>query len=207
MSDDETDPLVYVIDDDQAVRESLGMLFSSVRIEARGFPDPERFLAELDTGRPGCIVCDIRMPGMSGLQLQRRLHEDGVTLPLLFITGHGDVPMAVAAMREGALDFLQKPLDEERLLERVHEALAGERERHANAQQRDRIRQRFDQLTERERQVMQYLLRGEANKVIAAELGISPRTVELHRTRVLGKMAVRNVTELVHAASQAELRA
>ncbi|MES1943615.1 response regulator [Salinisphaera sp. PC39] len=126
MSGGETGPLVYVVDDDDAVRDSLRLLFKSVDMPVRIFADAESFLAGLDRGRPGCLVCDVRMPGTGGLELQARMEADGLTTPIIFITGHGDVPMAVDAMRKGAVDFLQKPFDDDDLLDRVRQALSGD---------------------------------------------------------------------------------
>jgi len=201
MSDDYTiGPVVHVVDDDEGVRDSLAMLFKSVRLEAFTYPDAASFLDGFDPTRPSCVVCDIRMPGMSGTQLQARLKECGTQVPIIFITGHGDVPLAVTAMREGAVDFLEKPFNDELLLQRVQEALEADARRFERERDRTRIRERYADLTEREREIMAHLLQGRANKVIAIELGISPRTVELHRSRVLAKMGVRTPTELVGLA-------
>lgn len=197
--------LVYIVDDDEAVREGLTMLFRSVSLNARAYATADAFLEAFDPDRPGCIVCDVRMPGMSGLQLQERLADLDTDIPLIFITGHGDVPMAVTAMRDGAVDFLQKPFNEDQLLERVQEGLARHRESCAAHRRRRDIRDRYDTLTEREREVMAHLLRGAANKVIAIELDISPRTVELHRARVLSKMEVRTLTDLLRLAEEGDL--
>lgn len=197
--------IVHIVDDDQAVRESLSLLFRSVSLTARTYPDASAFLDALEPGQPGCLVCDVRMPGMSGLQLQERLAELDRDLPIIFISGHGDVPMAVSAMREGAVDFLQKPFNEDLLLQRVQEALADHRRRCESNRLQRKIRKRYDQLTEREREVMAYLLEGAANKVIAIELGISSRTVELHRARVLSKMGARTLTDLLRLAENGAL--
>lgn len=197
--------IVHIVDDDQAVRESLSLLFRSVSLTARTYPDASSFLDALDPGQPGCLVCDVRMPGMSGLQLQERLAELDRDLPIIFISGHGDVPMAVSAMREGAVDFLQKPFNEDVLLQRVQEALADHRRRCESKRLQREIRERYDELTGREREVMAYLLEGAANKVIAIELGISSRTVELHRARVLAKMHARTLTDLLRLAEAGSL--
>lgn len=197
--------IVHVVDDDEAVRESLMLLFKSISLEARAYPNALSFLDDLQPGRPGCLVCDVRMPGMNGLQLQERLTELGSDIPIVFISGHGDVPMAVSAMREGAVDFLQKPFNEDLLLQRVQEALDTHRRRCAGNRRRDEIRERHESLTEREREIMGYLIEGTANKVIAIELGISPRTVELHRSRVLAKMEARTLTDLLRLAEEGDL--
>lgn len=199
------DGIVHIVDDDEAVRGGLELLFRSVSLKARAYPDAADFLNAFEPGRPGCLVCDVRMPGMSGLQLQERLTELGSDMPIIFISGHGDVPMAVSAMREGAVDFLQKPFREEVLLRRVQEALAEHRQRCRSNRRRDEIRERYRDLTRREREVMTYLLRGAANKVIAIELGISPRTVELHRARALAKMRARTLTDLLRLAEDGDL--
>lgn len=204
-STENKDGIVHVVDDDQAVREGLALLFRSVSLEARTYPDASSFLDEVKPGHPGCLVCDVRMPGMSGMHLQEHLAEIGNDIPVIFITGHGDVPMAVTAMREGALDFLQKPFSEDLLLQRVQEALADHRRRCRDNRRRRDIRARYDELTEREREIMDYLLQGRANKVIAVELDISPRTVELHRARVLAKMGARTLTDLLRLAETAGL--
>lgn len=202
---DNKDGVVHVVDDDQAVREGLALLFRSVSLEARTYPDASSFLDQMESDCPGCLVCDVRMPGMSGMQLQERLAEIDNDMPVIFITGHGDVPMAVTAMREGAVDFLQKPFSEDLLLQRVQEALAAHRRRCRDNRERRDILARYRELTEREREVMDYLLRGSANKLIASELDISPRTVELHRARVLAKMQVRTLTDLLRLAETAGL--
>lgn len=204
-SDIDEPGIVHVVDDDEAVREGLMLLFKSISLEARAYPNAASFLDRYEPGRPGCLVCDVRMPGMSGLQLQERLTELGSDIPIVFISGHGDVPMAVSAMREGAVDFLQKPFNEDLLLQRVQEALDSHRRRCEGNRRRDEIRARHESLTGREREVMGYLLEGAANKVIAIELGISPRTVELHRARVLAKMEARTLTDLLRIAEEGEL--
>jgi FixJ family two-component response regulator len=188
---------VYVVDDDRGVRHSLGLLLNSVGIDNETYESASDFLAAFRADRACCLVADIRMPGMSGLELQRKLAERHIGIPIVFITGHGDVPMAVAAMKDGAMDFLTKPFRDQELLDRVDAALAKAELDFADRQKARAVRARFESLTPREAQVMELVVRGSANKVIAMDLGVSQRTVELHRARVMQKMAVRSLAELV----------
>jgi FixJ family two-component response regulator len=197
MSNDQ--PFVYLVDDDEAVRDSLGMLFNSIGLPHRAFPSALDFLEHHEPNRHCCLVADIRMPGLSGLELQQRLNERRVEIPIIFITGHGDVPMAVTAMKSGAADFIQKPFRDQDLIDRIHKALEQDRERRKGRAEEDAIRARIALLTPRESEVMQRVARGQANKVIAMDLGVSQRTVELHRARVMRKLKMRTVAELVHA--------
>jgi two-component system response regulator FixJ len=189
--------MVYVVDDDDGVRASIRLLLKSVGIAATPMASAQEFLAAYDPAQPGCLVLDIRMPGMSGLELQQQLNLRGAILPVLFITGHGDVPMAVDAMQHGAFDFLQKPFRDQELIDRVQKALARDRENRAASQAHDQIRARLDTLTPREREVLQLLAQGRQNKVMAAELGLSQRTVEIHRAHVMEKMGAGSVAQLV----------
>lgn len=189
---------VFVVDDDEAIRDSIGWLLSARKMAWQGFPSAEDFLAHCDSEHPlaGCLLLDIRMGGMSGLQLFDLLSERGCTLPTLFLTGHGDVPMAVAALKKGAFDFVEKPFNADELIQRLQQALekdASQRNARAGAAS---VQGRLTQLSVRERQVMDCILAGKLNKVIADELGISMRTVEVHRARVFDKMAVRTAVEL-----------
>jgi FixJ family two-component response regulator len=194
---------VYVIDDDAAVRESLALLVRSVGLESRTFVSAADFLAAFDAAMDGCLVVDIRMPGMSGLDLQQVLNERGCHLPLLFITGHGDVAMAVRAMRAGALDFIEKPFRDQELLDRINQALAlSARQRSAFAQVEE-VRARLSTLTTREREIMDRIVTGQANKVIAMDLGLSERTVEIHRAKVMTKTQVHSLAELVTLITRA----
>ena len=204
MRPDRDAPLVYVVDDDEAVRDSLTLLLKAVGLTSRACASATAFLQAYDPQQHSCLVADIRMPGMSGLDLQAELNERGALIPLVFITGHGDVPMAVAAMKSGALDFIEKPFREQDLLDRVHEALARDRERRAENLQTLAIRKRLAALTPRETEVMERVVQGQPNKVIAMDLGVSQRTVEIHRARVMEKMGVRSVAHLVHAAAAAK---
>jgi FixJ family two-component response regulator len=192
-------PLVYLVDDDEAVRDSLGMLFKSIGLEHKAYPSALDFLQHFDASRHACLVADIRMPGLSGLELQQRLNEQHAEIPIIFITGHGDVPMAVSAMKSGAADFIQKPFRDQDLIDRINKALERDRDRRKSRVELDEIRARIALLTPREKEVMQRVVRGQANKVIAMDLGVSQRTVELHRARVMRKLRMRSLAELVHA--------
>jgi len=188
---------VYIVDDEEAVRDSLALLLRSVGIPTRQFPDGGSFLAAYHPGLRGCVVLDVRMPRMGGLELQQELNRRGCNLPLIFMTGHGDVPMAVEAMRAGAMDFLQKPFHDEDMIRRVQRALEqGERD-NAALEEREGLRRRFEALTPREREVAARIVAGDANKVIAIDLDLSERTVELHRARIMQKMEARGLAHLV----------
>ena len=195
---------VYVIDDDEAVRDSIGMLLESSDLPYRAFTSADEFFAQLDESQRGCLVLDIRMPGMTGLQLQQRLAEAGSTLPVIFITGHGDVPMAVEAMRQGALDFLRKPVNESNFIERIQHALDLESGNWHQKHDREQQLARIASLTEREREVFDLVAEGLANKAIAGDLGISERTVEVHRAQVMKKLGARTLAQLVRIHLQSE---
>ena len=188
-------PTVCIVDDDDAVRDSLAFLFKSVRLRSVSFNSAGALLAALPIAAPACAVVDVRMPGMSGLELLEALQAKRVALPVIIMTGHGDVPMAVRAMKAGALDFLEKPFNDQALIEAVQRALGTAAPRPASE-----IAQHFETLTPREREVMALIVEGRANKVVGAELGMSVRTVEVHRARIMEKMAVRSLAELVRAA-------
>jgi len=199
VTNDKAGPIIYLVDDDEAVRDALGMLLKSIGLEHETFASALDFLQSYDARRHSCLVADIRMPGLSGLELQQRLNEERSEIPIIFITGHGDVPMAVTAMKSGAVDFLQKPFRDQDLIDRIHKALDRDGERRKGRAEQDEIRARLTLLTPRETEVMQRVVRGQANKVIAMDLGVSQRTVELHRARVMKKLKLRSVAELVHA--------
>lgn len=204
MSARDPEQRVYVIDDDEAVRDSMGMLLESADLPYRCFSCADSFFAEHDGNERGCLVLDIRMPGMTGLELQQRLVQIGSSLPIIFFTGHGDVPMAVEAMRQGALDFLRKPVNEADFLERIGYALDQEtgnwRQKHDHKQ----AQQRLSTLTEREHEVFQRVAEGQANKAVAGELGISERTVEVHRSQAMKKLGARSLAQLVRLYLQSE---
>ena len=191
------EPTVYIVDDDQAIRHAMGLLLKSVGLQHELFASGDEFLAAYSAEWAGCLVLDIRMPGLGGLELQERLLDAGSTLPVIFITGHGDVPMAVEAMRKGAVDFIQKPFRDQELLDRVREALETDQVRRAEHEQTSEVRDRMDTLTKREREVMELVVTGKPNKVIAYELDVSQRTVEIHRARVMEKMQARSLADLV----------
>jgi two-component system, LuxR family, response regulator FixJ len=190
-------PLVFVVDDDEPVRDAIGMLLDTVGMDYESYDSAQAFLDHYDPTRRGCLVLDIRMPGMSGLELQQRLVERSAPIPIVFITGHGDVPMAVEAMKRGAVDFIRKPFRDQELLDRIHEALAQEADQRAQARTIDDLHQRVASLTPREREVFLRVADGQANKVVAIELGISERTVEIHRSQVMQKTRARSLADLV----------
>jgi two-component system response regulator FixJ len=190
-------PIVFVVDDDSGVRTSIRILLKSVGIHTTAFASAKEFLAAYDPGQPGCLVLDIRMPGMSGMELQQELNRLGAVIPVVFITGHGDVPMAVEAMQQGAFDFLQKPFRDQDLIHRIQQALQRDEAHRAALRQTDSIRKRLESLTPREREVLDLLVEGKQNKVMAAELGLSQRTVEIHRAHVIDKMQARSIAQLV----------
>ena len=190
-------PIVYIVDDDDGMRRALDTLLRTVGYKTEAFASPREFLARLTPDVAGCLVLDIRMPEMSGLEVQQHLNRGGYTLPVIFITGHGDVPMAVQAMKEGAFEFIQKPFREQDLLDHINHALKQDAENYDLAAKRSEIVQRHASLTPRERQVLELIVEGSANKVIAIDLGLSERTVEIHRAKVMEKMQARSVAHLV----------
>jgi two-component system response regulator FixJ len=190
-------PTVFIVDDDAAIRIAMAALMESVNLEHEIFDSADEFLEKVADQRPGCLVLDIRMPGLGGLELQEELIKRKNTLPIIFITGHGDVPMAVEAMQKGAVDFIQKPFRDQELLDRIREALETDEERREARQQHDEVTLRLERLTKREREVFDLVVTGKPNKVIAYELDVSQRTVEIHRARVMEKMQARSLADLV----------
>jgi FixJ family two-component response regulator len=188
---------VFVVDDDAGARNSLCFLLKSVGLPAVAYESAQQFLGSYDTRQPGCLVLDVRMPAMSGLELQLELNRRGATIPVIFVTGHGDVPMAVEAIKDGAFDFVQKPYREQELLDRVQRALAADKSNRATLLERDRIRARLATLTPREREILRLMTLGKPNKVMAAELGLSQRTVEIHRAHVMEKTGATSIAQLV----------
>jgi len=195
---------VFIVDDDEAVRSSVRFLIRSVGLQAQVYRSAQDFLAGYDPRHPGCLLLDVRMPGMSGLELQQELNRRGATIPVVFISGHGDVPMAVEAMQQGAFDFLQKPFRDQDLLDRVQRALARDTESRSRLAARAEIQVRLATLTPRETEVLQLVTRGKANKVVGAELGVSQRTVEIHRAHVMEKMNASSLAELVRMVLDSE---
>ena len=190
-------PTVMVVDDDSGVRNAMRALLKSVGLECALFASAQEFLTTYQPAQPGCLLLDIRMPGMSGLELQQQLNLRGAVIPVIFMSGHGDIPMAVEAMQHGAFDFLQKPFRDQDLLDRIQRALVKDTELRKSLGEHSRIRAHLDSLTPREREVLDLMTQGKQNKVIGQELGVSPRTVEIHRARVMEKMAAESVAELV----------
>jgi two-component system response regulator FixJ len=193
----ERSPVVFIVDDDEAVRSSLGLLLKSVGLVPAALGSAHEFLDKFDAAQPGCLVLDVRMPGMSGLELQEKLNLQGAIVPVIFITGHGDVPMAVEAMQAGAFDFLQKPFRDQDLIDRIQRALHRDRTNRAALNERSLIRERLESLTPREREVLALVTSGKPNKIMAADLGVSQRTVEIHRARVMEKMGASSLAQLV----------
>ncbi|MGH8672044.1 MAG: response regulator transcription factor [Burkholderiales bacterium] len=191
------EPTVFVVDDDKAVRDSLRWLIESVGLNVEIFANSREFLEGYKPARPGCIVLDVRMPGISGMELQEKLASLQVTVPIIFITGHGDVKMAVRAVKAGALDFIEKPFNDQELLDRVQRAIQLDAENRRAIEERSAIARRLERLTPREREVMELIIEGRLNKVIAARLGLSSKTVEAHRAKVMEKMQTKSVSVLV----------
>jgi FixJ family two-component response regulator len=197
-----SDAIVYVVDDDAAISRSLSRLIGSVGLDAVTFPSAQAFLDHPRSSGPACLVLDVRMPGLGGLDLQTRLGDACKTLPIVFITGHGTVPTSVRAMKSGAVDFLQKPFNDDELIAAIHRALTLSRQAHAEAAERGEIERRVRSLTPREREVMEHVVKGLLNKQIAADLGAAEKTVKIHRGRVMQKMQANSVADLVHMAER-----
>ncbi len=204
MSTTDAAPLIHVVDDDEGMRKSLCWLIGSVGLECRAHVSADAFMAGFNDKRPGCLLLDIRMPGLSGLDLQQVLQRLNSSLPVIFLTGHGDVPMAARAFKAGAFDFLEKPCNDQVLLDRVQEAVAEHRRLLAERDQQAELQRRINALTDRERQVAERVSCGLRNKEIAADLGISQKTVELHRHNVMDKMQVDSVAALARIWAQAD---
>jgi FixJ family two-component response regulator len=196
-SDPATEPIVFVVDDDPEVRESVRRLASTVGVACETFATAREFLDAVDSARPACLVVDVRMPGMSGLDVQRELTARNIPLPTIMITGYGDVPTAVQALKAGAFDFIEKPFSRQLLLDRITQALVVARERHGAQAERAEQARRLARLTPRERQVLELVVQGRTNKAMAAELGLREKTIEVHRAHVMRKMGVGSLAELV----------
>jgi FixJ family two-component response regulator len=194
--------VVFVVDDDPSMRRSLDTLLRSVGLDVQTFSSAQEFMPAKRPDAPGCLVLDVRLPGMSGLTFQEELAKTDIALPVIFVTGHGDVPMTVRAMKAGAVEFLTKPFDDQVLLDAVHAAIERDRARRQHAARLDALKARYEQLTAREKEVMALVVTGRVNKQIAAALGLSVVTVKVHRGQVMHKMAAKSVAELVRMADR-----
>ena len=198
-----SDATVFIVDDDQAVARSLRWLIETVRLQVETFASAQAFLDGYDAAKPGCLVLDVRMPGMSGLELQERLAaRRGYHVPIIFITGHGDVQMAVRAVQAGAFDFVEKPFNDQDLLDRIQRAIAHDAGQRGKEAQRSQLKALFAGLTPREREVLDLVVEGLSNKAIANTLGLSAKTVEVHRAKVMEKLHARSLSDLVKLAMQ-----
>ena len=200
------EPTVFLVDDEASVLKALSRLLRSAGLNVETFRSPQEFLQRHDPHAPGCLVLDVAMPGLNGLDLQRALAAKGTELPIIFLTGRGDIPMSVAAMKQGAVDFLTKPTNDEDLLAAIRAGIKKDRaNRHAKAE-RSRIQQQLATLTPREREVLRYIIAGRPNKQVASDLGIVEKTVKVHRARILKKMKVRSLAELVRMAEHSGIK-
>jgi FixJ family two-component response regulator len=203
----ETPATVFVIDDDEAIRQSLKLLFHSVRLPVTLYASAQEFLHSFKADQPGCLVVDVRMPGMSGLELQQELNLRGAMIPVIFITGHGDISMAVEAMQHGAFDFLPKPFRDQDLLDRIQRAIEKDAADRSEVGRDEKIRERLESLTPREREVLELVIAGKPNKIMAADLGVSQRTIEIHRARVMEKMSAGSLAQLVRMTMELKEKA
>lgn len=199
----QAEPVVWVVDDDPAVREYLRLLIESVRLRVETCPTGHAFLDTYDASVPGCLVLDVRMPGLSGFDLQAELTARGVQMPIIMMTGHAEVPMAVRAMRAGAIDFVQKPVDGQQLLERIQQAIETDRRDRRLATERAQVRAKLARLTPRQRAVLDGLIEGKPSKIIASELGLSPKTVDVHRSRLMERLNANSLPDLFRLVSLA----
>jgi FixJ family two-component response regulator len=195
-------PTVYVVDDDVSVRESLTNLFQSVGLKVEAFDTADKFLSKKPATAPSCLILDVRLPGLSGLDLQHELARTNHAIPIVFITGHGDIPMSVRAIKAGAVEFLTKPFRDQDLLDAVRQAIEGDRETRSRARELAKLRERYASLTTREQEVLQYVVRGIINKQMGAEIGISEPTVKLHRGRMMNKMGAESLADLIMMAQK-----
>ena len=197
MRTKEQSAVVFIVDDDSGVRNSLRLLVKTIGLVPNALGSAREFLDNYDPAQPGCLLLDVRMPEISGLELQEELNRRGAIVPVIFITGHGDIPMAVEAMQAGAFDFLQKPFRDQDLIDRIQRALERDRADRAVLAEDRLMRKRLESLTPREREVLTLVIRGNSNKIMANELGVSQRTIEIHRGRVMEKMAASSLAQLV----------
>lgn len=201
----QAEPTVFVVDDEEGVRKSLKLLIHSVNLPAEVFSSAQEFLDAYQTHRPGCLVLDIRMPQMSGLDLQDEMNRRGITLPVIFMTGHGDVPSAVRAMKRGAFDFIEKPFRDQVMHDCIYQAFKHDAKVRSEQAHVEHARRLYESLTDRERTVMGMVASGKANKVIAMDLGVTQKTVEFHRANVMHKLQVQSLADLVQLAALLEL--
>jgi len=206
LRETQAEATVFVVDDDAAVCRALELLMRSVGLRAETYPSAEDFLEVFDAERPGCLLLDLRMPGMSGIDLQQQLAERGSALPVIVLTGHAEVPVAVQMMKAGAADFIEKPFQDQLLIDRVHECLAHDARQREQARMAETIDARLSRLSPREHQVVEGVMAGKPSKAIASELGISPKTVDVHRARVMDKVGVGSLAELVRLVLRARGR-
>lgn len=199
-----TPPVVFVVDDDPAMRDSLRWLIESTGLQVETFADAQAFLARIGPDLPGCLILDVRMPGMSGIDLQTELARRGIGLPTIVVTGHAEVPMAVQAVKAGAIDFIEKPFSDQLLLDRVRQGIDMDRRERDGRARRGEVLRRMGLLTQREREVLDLVVAGKPNREIAATLHLSPKTVEVHRSHVMEKMQASSVAELVRLALSAQ---
>jgi two-component system response regulator FixJ len=192
---------VYIVDDDAAVRDALSILVKSINLNVMEFSSADQFLDEYDPQRPGCLITDVYMPGMDGVALQKRLNDIGSQLPIIVMSGHGDIPLAVNMIRNGAFNFVEKPFSNHQMLEHIQQALKLDSERRSTTNESDQSQQYYATLTPREKEVLEFLISGVSNKVIAARMSVSPRTIETHRANVLRKMNSESVVSLVQKIS------
>ena len=192
-----SEPRVFVVDDDLEVREALALLMQSVGLAVSTYGSALAFLEAFDADQPGCIVLDVRMPGMSGLDLQERLSTEKLHPPVIIITGHGDVPMAVRAVKSGAVEFIEKPFNDQALLDSVHKAIEKDARQRGEASRLSELARRYESLTPREKEVLKMVASGQRNKVIASELNVTQSTVEAHRAKVMEKMNARSLSDLM----------
>jgi FixJ family two-component response regulator len=196
---------VFIVDDDDAVRGSLRLLLKSFGLPSVALGSAQEFLDTWHAEQPGCLILDVRMPGMSGLELQTELNRRGAIIPVIFISGHGDIPMAVEAIQHGAFDFLSKPFSDQDLIDRVRRAIAVDAENRKALAEKETLRSRYESLTPREKEVLLLVTQGKANKVMAGDLGVSQRTVEIHRARVMEKMGAHSLAQLVRMTIDLEI--
>jgi len=199
------EPTVFIVDDDQAVARSLRWLIESVQLKVEVFPSAQAFLDGYSAAKLGCLVLDVRMPGMSGIELQERLTAQRIRVPIIFITGHGDVQVAVRAVQAGAFDFIEKPFNDQDLLDRIQRAIAFDAERRGRDAQFAQLSALFASLTPREREVLDLVVAGMSNKAVANTLGLSAKTVEVHRAKVMEKLQARSVADLVKMSMQKQV--